>query len=446
MTATRDDDGRHNSYNAAMLVFFARCFALTLAVASVSACLDAPGIGRAADPTKAQGPAPWGSATSNAELDKKRQLLDDVLDGKLTAETLVPRIEKDWPDLTPEQRTRQLSTVTEMLADLQKSGRAGQRVAEGPDREMAKAQLYFSERRFIEASSILSKILDVNPIYPSARNLLARCFFFLGNRDRAIVELEYILQNPEQQKDQGEIFDALFLMGAAVAETPGMSRENMEKGRGAWETYLKIAPPDSPMIEHVKKGLADIEAGLRGEGHLAQPVVPVSNGSNGEGTDSRGALGGGNRDAPPMAASGGGDAAVQQAPNKRAAALPADASAIDRAVAEGWDALDVKDLVTAEAKLGQALQASPGNAPALTGLGRVYVQTGRLNEAVRSFGEAIKVAPDYMPAWHYNGMAQLLAGSPAQAVSSWEKIQEKDPAYFSANNLGQRIEVARRMK
>ena len=423
-----------------------RSFSLLLVLAASVACMDAPTVGRAADPTKAQGPAPWGSATSNAELDKKRQLLDDILDGRLTPELLVARIEKDWPELTPEQRTRQLSTVTEMLSDLQKSGRAGQRVSEGPDREMAKAQLFFSERRFIEASTILSKVLDTNPTYPSARNLLARCFFFLGNRDRAIVELEYILQSLEHQKDQGEIFDALFLMGAAVAETPGMSRENMQKGKGAWETYLKIAPPDSPMLEHVKKGLADIEAGLRGEGHLAQPVVPVNTGGfDNEGTDSRGALGGGNRAPPPMAV-GGGDAAVQQAPNKRAQALPADASPVDRAVAEGWDALDIKDLATAEAKLSEALQASPGNAPALTGLGRVYVQSGRLNEAVRSFGEAIKVAPDYMPAWHYNGMAQLLAGSPAQAVSSWEKIQEKDPAYFAANNLAQRLEVARRMK
>ncbi|HEY1099616.1 MAG TPA: tetratricopeptide repeat protein [Myxococcota bacterium] len=420
--------------------------ALLVSLLSSLACLDAPTVGRAADPARAQGPAPWGSATSNAELDKKARLLDDILDGRLTAETLVARIEKDWPELTPEQRTRQLGTVTEMLADLQKAGRAGQRVPDGPDREMAKAQLYFSERRFIEAATMLSSILDQNPTYPGARNLLARCFFFLGNRDRAIVELEYILKSEVHQKDQGEIFDALFLMGAAVAETPGMSRENMEKGRGAWETYLKIAPPDSPMIEHVKKGLADIEAGLRGEGHLAQPVVPVAAGASGEGADSKGALGGGNRDAAPMAAGNSDGAAVQQAPDKRAAALPANASAVDRAVAEGWDALDVKDLATAEAKLNEAKAAAPANPAALTGLGRVYVQSGRLDEAVRAFGEAIKVAPDYMPAWHYNGMAQLLSGSPAQAVASWEKIKDKDPAYFAEHNLAQRLEVAKRMK
>jgi hypothetical protein len=50
-----------------------------------------------------------------------------------------------------------------------------------------------------------------------------------------------------------------------------------------------------------------------------------------------------------------------------------------------------------------------------------------------------------MPGWHYNGMAQLLSGSPQQAVFSWEKIKEKDPAYFAQNNLAQRVEVAKRM-
>lgn len=417
---------------------------LFLAVTSLG-CLEPPGVGRAADPAKAPGPAPWGSATSNAELEKKRALLNDILDGKITAETLTARIEQEWPDLTPDQRKRSLASVTTLLEDLQHSGRAGQPVPAGPDRDMAVAQLYFSERRFIEAATLLSSILDQKPTYPGARNLLARCFFFLGNRDRSIVELEYILTNEEHQKDQGEMFDALFLMGAAVAETPGMSRDNMEKGLRAWQTYLKLAPKDSPMIEHVQKGLADIEAGLRGEGPLAQPLVPVQGGDDdGSGADSKGALGGGNRGGAPMQ---GGTSSAPSAQNvkRRVDSLPANASPVDRLVAEGWDALDVKDLATAEAKLKEALSAQATNAPALTGLGRVYVQSGRIDEALRSFGESIKVAPDYMPGWHYNGMAQLLAGSPKEAVFSWEKIKERDPQYFADNNLGQRVEVAKRM-
>jgi tetratricopeptide (TPR) repeat protein len=224
-----------------------------------------------------------------------------------------------------------------------------------------------------------------------------------------------------------------------------MSRENMEKGLRAWQTYLKLAPKDSPMIEHVQKGLADIEAGLRGEGPLAQPLVPVQGGDDdGGGADSKGALGGGNRGAGPMQ---GGASSAPSAQNvkRRVDSLPATATPVERLVAEGWDALDVKDLPTAEAKLKEALAANAASAPALTGLGRVYVQSGRIDEALRSFGESIKVAPDYMPGWHYNGMAQLLAGSPKEAVFSWEKIKEKDPQYFADNNLGQRVEVAKRM-
>jgi tetratricopeptide (TPR) repeat protein len=416
---------------------------LALCLSANSACLEPPGVGRAADPAKAPGPAPWGSATSNAELEKKKALLDDILDGKITPETIAPRIQKDWPDLTDDQRKRSLVSVTQLLEDQAKSGRAGQRVPAGADRDMAVAQLYFSERRFIEASTILSAVLDNNPIYPSARNLLARCFFFLGNRDRTIVELEYVLTSPEHQKDQGEMLDALFLMGAAVAETPGMTRDNMQKGLGAWQTYLKLAPADSPMIDHVKKGIVDIESGLRGEGPLAQPLVPVAAASDGGGASSKDALGGGARGGGPMQGSNAGPSA--QNIQRRADALPATATPVERAVAEGWDALDVKDLATAEKKLGEALVLQPANPAALTGLGRVYVQSNRLDQALRSFGEAIKVAPDFMPAWHYNGMAQLLAGSPQQAVSSWEKIKDKDPSYFSQNNLAQRVEVAKRM-
>lgn len=419
--------------------------ALVAAVVAVTSagCLEPPGVGRAADPGKAPGPAPWGSATTNSELEKKLSLLNDVLDGKITGENLVERVKKDWPDLTDEQRSRTLSGVTALIEDLQQSGQAGKPIAPGPDREMAVAQLYFSERRFIEAGTILSKILDEKPTYPNARNLLARCFFFLGNRDRTLVELEFVLSNPEQQKDKEEVLDALFLMGAAVAETPGMSRANLEKAKGAWETYKKLAPPESPMLAHIEKGMPDLEAGLRGEGPLAQPLVPVNNDEGGDdGSDSRGALGGGGGDGRPAAATGG---APQAAPARRVASLPKDATPLMRLIAEGWDALDVRDIATAEVKLNEAKKIEAKNPEVLTGLGRVYVQSGRIPDALQSFGEAIKVDENFMPAWHYNGMAHMMSGSPAQAVTSWEKIKQKDPAYFAQFNLDKRIEVAKRM-
>ena len=66
----------------------------------------------------------------------------------------------------------------------------------------------------------------------------------LATLDRTLEELTFVLNNPEQQKDRGEVLDALFLMGAAVAETPGMSRENLEKGKGA--AGPRPAPAQTP--------------------------------------------------------------------------------------------------------------------------------------------------------------------------------------------------------
>lgn len=444
MTPARDDSAVVVGYCASMRLL-ARTAACVIALsgALTGACLEPPGVGRAADPGKAPGPAPWGSATSNAELETKLKLLNDILDGVVTPENVSARVAKDWPDLTEDQRNRSLQGVTQLLKDLNDSGRAGKPVEVGPDRDMAIAQLYFSERRFIEASTLLSKILDKAPAYPNARNLLARCFFFLGNRDRTITELEVVLSDPEQQKDKEEVLDALFLMGAAVAETPGMSRENLQKAKGAWETYLKIAPPESPMIAHINKGLPEIEAGLRGEGPLAQPLVPIQSEGGDDGSDARGALGGARPSAP--GAPGPNEGPAGAPPERRAEKLPPDATPLARAVAEGWDALDVKDLATAEAKLSAAQKLDPKSPEALTGLGRVYVQTGRIDEALRSFGEAIKNNDAYIPAWHYNGMAHMMAGDPQQAVTSWEKIKQADPAYFAKFSLDKRVEVAKRM-
>jgi tetratricopeptide (TPR) repeat protein len=413
---------------------------LALLVAGAG-CLEPPGVGRAADPTKAPGQAPWGSATSNAELEKKMKLLEDILDGKLQPVDLPKRTERDWPDLTPDQRRKSLEGITQLMEDLQKSGRAGKAVAAGPDREMARAQLYFSERRFIEAATILSKILDANPIYPDARNLLARCFFFLQNRDRTIVELEYILTNPEQQKDREEVLGALFLLGAAVAETPGMSRENMQKGEKAWETYLKLAP-DSPQRDHIERGLVEIRAGLAGQGRLAQPLVPTSAEADGEAPAN---VMGGPAQPAPMGPGASGEPATKV---KRTAQLGEGATAAERALAEGLDALEARDLATAEQRLNDALAASPSArdaAEARVGLGRVFVQSGRIDEALRAFGEVIRVDPDFMPAWHYLGMAHMMGGDAAQAVQSWQKIVDKDPEYARRFKLDQRIEAARRM-
>jgi tetratricopeptide (TPR) repeat protein len=422
-----------------------RSLVLVVVALATAACLEPPGVGRAADPSKAEGHAPWGSATDNVEMAKKVRLLEDILDGKLAAVDLPKRVENDWPRTTPEERKKSLQGITDLLEDLKGSGKARAVVPAGPDRDMAFAQLYFSERRFIEAATLLSRLLDTSPTYPHARNLLARCFFFLQNRDRTLAELEYVLTNAEHQKDRDEILDALFLMGAAVAETPGMTRENLEKGKNAWETYLKLAP-DSPQKPQIDKGLDEMRQGLRGEGRLAQPLVPIASESGDEAAVNPmgGAVQRGGKQPAPM----GPSSAPAGATQSRVSQLAPDASPVSRALAEGLDALESKDLATAERKLVE-VSSSPSPTRVLSearvGLGRVYVQSGRFDEALRAFGEVIKQDPTFMPAWHYNGMALMMSGSPEQAVQSWEKIVEKDPAYARQFKLEQRIDVAKRM-
>ncbi len=406
----------------------------------VVGCIDPPGVGKASDPSRASGQAPWGSATSNDELEIKLRLLNDILDGKLTGAKLAERVVNDYPSMTPPERQKALEGMTSLLEDLKRTGQEGKAVPPGPDREMAKAQLYFSERRFIEAATMLSAILDQNAIYPGARNLLARCFFFLQNRDRTIAELEFVLANPEQQKNKDEVLDALFLMGAAVAETPGMTKETLLKGKRAWETYLQLSP-ESPQKKHIDEGMKDIEAGLRGEGPLAQPLVPQA--SEGDSATPGNVMGGARSFPSAQAADGS-----QQKAERRMDTLKADATPRDVALAGGLDALDAKDLATAQTKLSEVTAAGTWDGPmkeAMVGLGRVAVQSGKIDDALRTFGEVIKRDADFMPAWHYNGMAHMLSGSPAEAVASWQKIVDKDPAYAQRFSLDRRIEVAKRM-
>jgi tetratricopeptide (TPR) repeat protein len=420
-------------------------------LSTLVACQEAPHPGLAADPGKAAAPGPWGSSTSNEELERKRAILTDVLDGKLTAEALPARLAKEFPQLSDDDRKKSVAAVAELMSTLQRTGQLGQVVSSSNDRMFAMAQLEFGDRRFIEAATLLSQVLDTQPTYPRARNMLARCFFFLGNRDRTLAELQVLLESDLAKNDKQEVLDALFLMGAAVLETPGMSRDNLQRGLGAWQTYMKLVP-DLPAAQakQMNEGIATMEAGLRGEGALAQPTVPVAqqgDGGGGGGADSKGVLGGSKGAPAGSADSTGGPNTGGPAGNRsaRVASLSASATPTERALAEGLDALDAKQLDVAEAELQKVLAVEARSAAALTGMGRVRVQQGRYDEALRSFGEAIKVDSGYMPAWHYNGMAHMMAGAPAEAVRSWEKIRTANPAYFAEFNLDKRIEVAKRM-
>jgi predicted Zn-dependent protease len=142
---------------------------------------------------------------------------------------------------------------------------------------------------------------------------------------------------------------------------------------------------------------------------------------------------------------GGGVEGPAAKPADRLKNLPGGATAKDRAIAGMLDNLDMRNVPEAERFVVEAEALAPGDPLVAVGRGRLMVQTGKVQDALRLFGEVIKRSPDFMPAWHYNGMAHMLSGDPTQAVQSWEKIKAKDPAYFAENNLDKRVEVARRM-
>jgi len=415
--------------------------ALACGATLVGGCQEAPSIGRAAAPSEARSNAPvMGSTTTNEDLHKKVQIVEQMLDGKIDAMKAAKAIDKEFGSLSPEEQDARVASLKEALQEASGLAKGGK--VTGPKRDMVIARLYFAERRFIEASVLLSKVLDQDPVFPGARNLLARCFYFLGNPDRTIVELEYILNHPQQSLVADERLDALFLVGAAVVEQPGTSRQNLEKGQWAWEQYLKEAP-DSPQRPQVEKGLEEIRAGLQGEGRLAQAQIVKKQAAMAGGQN---VMGGSASFGGEGAGGGGGPPGGRQGPPpERVKNLPPDATPLMRAIAQGLDTLENGNPAGAEQMLLEAEKIEPQNPEVMVGLGRVYVQTGRIDQALRKFGDTIKLHPKFMPAWHYNGMAHMMSNDPKQAAESWEHILEVDPAYAQQFSLDRRAQVARRM-
>jgi tetratricopeptide (TPR) repeat protein len=406
-------------------------------------CLEPPDIGQAADPDQARNARPVFGGSTNTQLKGKLDLLVGLLDGKTARADMQKELEKSLEGLSGPEKKRRKAAMKEALANLPSSIGQGKPMPEGPERDMLLGRFYFSERRFIKAAGFFTDILDVNSTYPEARNLLARCFFFLGNADRTILELEQRLSELElltkngELKGQGRIekLDALYLIGAAVLESPGTSRANMEKGESAWLTYMNEIPESTNKVQ-IEKGLEEIRAGLRGEGRLARARIVKQSAADGV-APAKGVTGG--------AASFRGSSGPAPKKPERVKNLPADASAYDRAVAQAWDLLDMRDPGNAIGFIDAADKEKPGQPEAMTARARYLVLTGQIPDALRQFGEVIKRHPAYMPAWHYNGMAHLLSGDPGQAASSWEKIKNTDPAYFAENRLAQRMRVAEQM-
>ena len=348
--------------------------AILYLLAQLFGCQPTPTIAGSAQPSSVNTVAPMASETSNAEFEKRLALLN----GMLNAEISMDDFEKSKGN-----KNDRLYKVIESLGldNLPKKMPAGSK-----QRDALVAQFYFYERRFIEASHIFSRLLDKEPGWLSIRNLLARCFYFLGNTDRSFLELSYVITHHDGQAE--ELLDALFLMGAIALDSHMATKEQIEKGKGAWETYLKLAPT-SPLKERIEEGLKSYETKLK----LATKTITNT-----------------------------GD-------------LKKDA----------LFALENADTMTAENNIKSALKRFPQDEELKVALARVYVKTGRVKEALDEFNKILMVNSRCVLAYHYQGMAFMMAQDPKNAVASWEKVLELDPDYGEKFSLGGRILIAKNL-
>lgn len=219
-----------------------RIYAIFLLFAVICSCQRAPRVSPAANPTEALAVAPMGSPTTNSALKRKLAIFTELIDGSL-----------NLSQQKPHNPTSNDSIAYELITAL--SIDAKKLPLKGIHRDFSFGHFYFSERRFIESAQFLSRVLDQNPVFPYARNLLARCFYFLGNPDRALEELEFILLN--QSNDPEEFLDALFLSGMMTDESKNTNRIKINKAIKFLQSYLKNAP-QSPHTDKARQSLHNL--------------------------------------------------------------------------------------------------------------------------------------------------------------------------------------------
>jgi type IV pilus assembly protein PilF len=75
----------------------------------------------------------------------------------------------------------------------------------------------------------------------------------------------------------------------------------------------------------------------------------------------------------------------------------------------------------------EALDAEPRFVEPLIGLGRTYLATGRVSEAVAALSSAVKQSPEYARTHYYLAEAYRAAGEHKKALKSYYKVIELEP-------------------
>ncbi len=230
--------------NRILAVFFGAMLSLTM-----MACQKAASVSKAVKPNSSDTPAPMGSKTSNKLMQKELDALNRLLDGKYSlAEISEAKANKSKQNgITSLFSKLSLNHLNFPLTDL-------------TVKKFLVGELYFTNQRFIEAATNLSQVLDISSTFPRARNMLARSFYFLGNPDRALNELDFILLH--QGNYTSESIDALYLSGVIIEDSKIIVQTKLKKGIFALETYLKIAKNSVDTI-NAQESLAKLKGRLK---------------------------------------------------------------------------------------------------------------------------------------------------------------------------------------
>src|SRR5579871_1796866 len=234
-----------------------------LMLTHLSACLRKPALAPAGDTMSAIDPPPMGATTYNDELKRELALLDDLLAGRIEQARLhrlrTALMSGQALDLPKDKKSddahlvKVLLTLPELIHDRDRNQAQGH--------AWLKAKYLFLNRRFVEASTLMSEILQKEDD-DLVRNWRARAIFFLGNPDLAVSELNRVIAHSGERSQHG--LDALYLIGAINYESNDTDKKRIATGIDAWSRYLSLAEPSSDMSKEIQKAIVELKARLDG--------------------------------------------------------------------------------------------------------------------------------------------------------------------------------------
>lgn len=366
-------------------------FKLFIFLACLSSCQKKPTLSSSADPLSASEPPPMGATTYNDELKEELLLLDEVLDQKdpkKLQEIRTSLLEKKQGAASLENE--KLAKVFLILPEL-----IHQKDFTPNRKKWFKAKLFFIRRRFVEAASLMSEVIKAEPNFYEAINWQARAIFFLGNPSLAEKNLQNIILRAGEKTQEG--LDALYLLGAISYESNDPDPKRIAQGIKSWERYMELALPSHAVKQEIENGLKELKQRLLGEKPATNVLDPFS-------------------EQPGYSAEKN---SILKAFSKEELLLALELA--EHQLKKGFD----KDIATIKA--------------------RILFKTGKIDEAMKLYQEITTKNKKYAPAFHYQGMAFMMKGSPKEAINSWQQVLKIDKAYGEAHNLEQKIGVAQKM-